>query len=169
MSVDFFCKACCLTVLNDSLFGICDTPPPPAKPAYVNNIDDGTWIARVKNENSYEVTFVAIDNCLVINRANGEKDSTCDGMMLYNNSIIFVELKECNTDGIKWIRKGDSQLRSTINHFRDNHDITAYETKYAYLANSQRPNFRSSQKERMDRFKEETGVRLKIMAEIELT
>lgn len=164
MSVDFF-PVKCITKLNDSLFGLCDITP---RAAFINKTQDGSWIATVINKHNYEVTFVAVDVCLELKKDTGELDSSCDCLMTYNSNIIFVELKESDTDSLKWIRKADDQLRNTIKRFEQSNSLDSYSKKEAYISNNQRPQFRTSQKERMEKFKDETGVRLKIMATIEL-
>jgi hypothetical protein len=64
MPVDFFPDKC-ITKLNDPLFGLCDIPP---RKAFVNKVDDGSWIATVLNESMHEVTFVAVDVCLELKK-----------------------------------------------------------------------------------------------------
>jgi len=167
MSIDFFIPKC-KNSLNDKLFGLCDNPSPSETPAYTDINNKSIWIAKVKNDNEYNIEFVAIDKCIKLLKSNGHQDSSCDAMLKYENNIIFIELKECNDNKNKWIRKADSQLRNTILHFNKNHIITNYTKKTAYISNNQHPNFRSSQKERMEKFKDDMNVRLKIMATIEL-
>lgn len=164
MPVDFFPDKC-ITKLNDPLFGLCDIPP---RKAFVNKVDDGSWIATVLNESMHEVTFVAVDVCLELKKENGELDSSCDCLMTYNSNIIFAELKEISSTSLKWIRKADAQLRNTIKRFEESYTLSSYSKKEAYISNSQQPQFKSSQKERMQKFKDEIGVRLKIVATIEL-
>jgi len=167
MSVDFFVLEC-KTILSNRLFGLCDDPPPSSAPAYIDLIDKFKWIAVVKNPNGYEVSFIAIDNCINLKKESGHIDSSCDAMMAYEESIVFVELKECNDNKNKWIRKADAQLRNTIKHFKANHALSSYSKKVAYIANNKHPNFRSSQQVRMEKFRDEMGVRLKIQNRIEL-
>ncbi|MFM6281798.1 MAG: hypothetical protein ACKN9K_25900, partial [Dolichospermum sp.] len=86
----------------------------------------------------------------------------------YNNNIIFVELKERKYTNSVWIDDGENQLRKIISVFINNHDLAIYKSKKAYIANSRKPNFQSSQSERMGRFKNETGFRLIIQNTIEI-
>lgn len=95
-------------------------------------------------------------------------DNRCDGMLTYNNHIIFVELKERNFRN-KWVGKGEEQLKNTINVFIANHDLEIYKSKKAYIANNKKPTFQSSQITRMDKFKDETGFRLIIQNTIEIS
>ena len=167
MPVDFFIIPCQNT-LNDKLFGLCDDSPPANTPAYTSLINKSKWIAKVKNDREFDVLFIAIDNCLNIKKPNGHIDSSCDAMMIYNNKIIFVELKECDDNKNAWIRKADAQLRNTIQHFKSNHPIAIYSDKKAYISNNKHPNFRSTQAIRMEKFKDDTGVQLRIENTIEL-
>ena len=149
MPVDFFITRC-QNSLNDKLFYLYDDPPPANTLAYTSIIDKSKWIAKVINNREFNVVFIAIDNCLNIKKSNGQIDSSCDAMLVYNNKIIFVELKECNDNKNAWIRKADAQLRNTIQHFKSNHSIAIYSDKKAYIANNKHPNFRSTQAIRIE-------------------
>jgi hypothetical protein len=96
-------------------------------------------------------------------------DNRCDGMLTYNNHLIFVELKTRKSENSKWVGKGEEQLKNTINVFIANHDLAIYKSKKAYIANNKKPNFQSSQITRMDKFKDETGFRLIIQNTIEIS
>jgi hypothetical protein len=170
MLIDFF-EAKCSTTLNNTKFGICDNPPPPSKPAYVdtNLANKANWIAIVNNPHSYEITFVAVDTCIKILKPTGEQESRCDALLKYNNgeeNIVFVELKDRSSAG--WASKGDSQLRITIDAFQRNHNISVYTIKAAYIANIQHPRTATNKTERMEKFRDETGVRLMIQNTIDL-
>jgi hypothetical protein len=105
------------------------------------------------------VIFTAIDNCIKIEESDGKR---CDGMLTYEDCIIFVELKERKGKTRNWVKDGDEQLRNTICIFTDNYNISNYRSKRAYIANNKRPNFQESQTERMQRFRNETGFILMI-------
>ena len=167
MSINFF-KSTCQSQTNQYKFGLCDDPN--EDPAYIDtDIDDcSKWIATVENNQEIEVIFTAIDNCIEILRSDGTMDNRCDGMLTYNNHLIFVELKEKNYRN-NWVVKGEKQLKNTINVFIANHDLEIYKSKKAYIANNKKPNFQSSQITRMDKFKDETGFRLIIQNTIEIS
>jgi hypothetical protein len=96
MSINFF-KLSCQDTTNQSEFGLCDDPPPPHTPAYIDldiSNKDEKWIAIVDNSNEIEITFTAIDNCIEIRRPNGEMDKSCEGMLTYQNSYYFCRVKE---------------------------------------------------------------------------
>ncbi|QSV65754.1 MAG: hypothetical protein HEQ12_01450 [Aphanizomenon flos-aquae DEX188] len=168
MSINFF-DTNCQSQTNQPKFGLCDDPPPSENPAYININDSRKWIAIVENNQKIEVIFTAIDNCIQILRSNGEEENRCDGMLTYNNHIIFVELKTRKSENSKWVGKGEEQLKNTISVFIANHDLAIYKSKKAYIANNKKPNFQSSQSERMARFEAETGFRLIIQNAIKVS
>jgi hypothetical protein len=167
MSINFF-DTNCQSQTNQPKFGLCDDPPPSENPAYININDSRKWIAIVENNQEIEVIFTAIDNCIEILRSDGTMDNRCDGMLTYNNHIIFVELKEKNFRN-NWVAKGEKQLKNTISVFIANHDLAIYKSKKAYIANNKKPNFQSSQMGRMARFEAETDFRLIIRNTIEIS
>jgi len=167
MSINFF-DANCQSQTNQYKFGLCDDPNKDKDPAYIDTDDCSKWIAIVENNQKIEVIFTAIDNCIEILRSDGTMENRCDGMLTYNNHLIFVELKEKNYRN-NWVVKGEKQLKNTINVFIANHDLEIYKSKKAYIANNKKPNFQSSQMERMDKFKDEIGFRLIIQNTIEIS
>lgn len=167
MSINFF-DANCQSQTNQPKFGLCDDPNKDKDPAYIDTDDCSKWIAIVENNQKIEVIFTAIDNCIEILRSDGTMDNRCDGMLTYNKHIIFVELKERNFRN-SWVVKGEEQLKNTISVFIANHDLAIYKSKKAYIANNKKPNFQSSQSERMARFEAETGFRLIIQNTIKVS
>ncbi len=165
MSVNFF-EEKCLSKTDKKLFGLCDDRP--QNPAYIDETDGKKWIAVVKNEHTYEVSFVAVDNCINIKKNDGKMDSRCDGLLFYEETIIFVELKKRKGSKSAWIREGEAQLRTTIGCFEKTEKSSQFEKKKAYIANSKSPQFRSTQNVRMQKFYEETGYILRIVNRINL-
>jgi hypothetical protein len=165
MPINFF-ETKCQSSTSTNSFGICDDQPPPHKPAYIALVNPSNWIGVVHNPTALNVTFTAIDHCLVIKRPNGSLESTCDGMLTFNSSIIFVELKE--RKGKAWIKKADSQLRNTISLFGHNHNLASYINKLAYICNSLKPSMSSNQMVRKQKFKDDTGFTLKIEVRIDI-
>lgn len=161
MSINFSDTAC-QSYSDKKLFGLCDDPSPAVNPAYIDETNGAIWIAVVVNENRYEVTFTAIDHCIEIKRADGLMDKRCDGLLTHNMTAIFVELKERDTPGNDWIVIAERQLRTSIAYFEDTEKAEDYTKKKAYIANSDRPKFRESQKRRMEQFQLDTGYVLRI-------
>lgn len=170
MSIDFS-KASCQTHSAKEKFGICDDAPSLKKsePAYINESNDEAWIAVVENEQQFGVTFTAIDNCIETKRADGNMDKRCDGMLTYNSTVIFVELKERGgSSGNAWIKEGDEQLRASICYFKATGREKNYTAKKAFIANNKHPEFKETQMVRMDKFLSETGYILRIENKIKL-
>jgi hypothetical protein len=168
MSINFF-DTNCQSQTNQPKFGLCDDPPPSKDPAYINIDDSGKWIAIVENNQELEVIFTAIDNCIELLRSDGKMDNRCDGMLTYNNNIIFVELKERKYTNSVWIDDGENQLRKIISVFINNHDLQIFKSKKAYIGNSKKPQFQYSHKERMQKFRNDTGFTLIIQNTIKVS
>ena len=166
MSINFF-KSTCQSQTNQYKFGLCDDPN--GSPAYIDTDDCSKWIAIVENNQEIEVIFTAIDNCIEILRSDGKKDNRCDGMLTYNNHIIFVELKERKYTNSVWIEEGENQLRKTIAVFVNHNNLAIFKSKKAYIANSKKPQFQYSHKERMQKFRNDTGFTLSIQNTIKVS
>jgi hypothetical protein len=167
MSINFN-LANCQTHSSEKLFGLCDDPSPATNPAYIDENNGAKWIAVVENEYRYQVTFTAIDNCILIKRRDGTIDKRCDGVLIYNSTVIFVELKERGAFGNAWVKDAEEQLRVSISHFEASDEAEKYTEKKAYIANSEHPKFKESQARRMDQFSTETGYVLRIVNRIPL-
>lgn len=165
MSIDFF-KATCQTHSSEKLFGLCDDPPPANNPAYIDETNGAKWIAVVVNEDNnkpkYNVDFIAIDNCITILRPDGKPAKRCDGMLTFDNTVIFVELKQRGARGNSWVEDAEKQLKSTIDYFEREDEANDFNQKKAYIANSEHPKFKESQAMRMDKFLSDTGYVLRI-------
>lgn len=151
-------------------FGICDYPGPSTTMAYIAEKQGEDWIAAVDNYNRIRVYFVPIDHCIELWRADGIMDNRCDGCLFYDETIIFVELKQRSPRGgnRQWIDMADKQLRSTIRHFEKEDVAANFSVKKAYIANSEKPKFISTRMERMDRFFTDTGYVLYIKNRIDI-
>jgi hypothetical protein len=169
MNINFFDEKC-QTQIHRRKFGICDPPSPSENPAYLDTKNPSDWIAIVENSQKIAVTFTAIDKCIEIRKVDGSggMDKRCDGMLTYANCLIFVELKERNARNTVWVGEGEKQLKNTIRVFLENHSIADYSSKKAYIANNKKPNFQTSQTERMEKFRQETGFRLIIQNTIKI-
>ena len=132
MAIDFF-QAKCLSITSETVFGIYDAPP--ATLSFANSDD---WIAWVDNPSAKEITQTAIDDCLDIPDAEGER---CESMITYDDVITFIELKD--RDGGRWAGKARDQLINTIALFKRDASISAYTRHYGHIANKQRPDFKS--------------------------
>jgi hypothetical protein len=97
-------------------------------------------------------------------------ESRCDGMLSYNSTVIFVELKQRRSkkDRNGWVEDAEIQLKNTIKHFEKTELAEKYKHKMAYISNSEYPKPKASQIGRMETFYTETGYVLRIEARIKL-
>lgn len=165
MSQTFLDKKC-QTFSDRKLFGLCDDPHPASNPAYIDEKDGAKWIAVVINEYRYDVTFTAIDNCIPIDREDGKFAKRCDGVLTFNSTVTFVELKQRGAIGNAWVIDAEKQLRTTIGYFEMEDEAEDYNKKNAYIANSEHPKFKESQARRMEQFFNDTGYVLRIVNRI---
>lgn len=162
MRIDFF-EATCQSNTTAALFGICDNED--GSPAFIDEINQDIWIAKVINDSSINVILTAIDNCISILRNDDTMDSRCDAMLTYTDNIIFLELKNQRAD---WITDAVNQIETTIINFIANSDITVFRHKRAFAANKKHPRFNYGNPERSQRFFTEYRVRLNIEATIKI-
>lgn len=153
--------------VGDALFGICDDEDEAAKtPAYVDTDakHKDEWTAIVTNRSGKIISFIAVDNKIEIRRENGQMENRCDAMLHNDEYIIFIELKDQNKD---WIKHAvEDQLATTIKVFKQWHDISLFKHKLAYACNRRHRRFAFSNKEDMQRFRNQHGVRLNIGCDI---
>lgn len=87
MSIDFF-KDDCRDATSEICFGICDG----ARGAHAFMTTEGrdSWVAIVNNSKSMKIYFHPIDNCIELNRDDGNAEKKCDAMMHYPDNLVFV-------------------------------------------------------------------------------
>lgn len=136
------------------IFGICDDQN--QTPAYIDERDPSTWVADVVNESLKIVSFYPIDYCVDTLREDGKMDNRCDGLLTYENILIFVELKDRNKH--RWVQEGLLQLETSIKYFSSAHkDLAAQSIIRAQLCNKQRPRAVISCNIEREKFKERVG------------
>jgi len=146
-------------------FGLCDDPPPSINPAYIDENDDTKWIGIVNNPVKKSIDFYPVDNCIPIYKPDGNLERRCDGMLLCDNNLSFIELKRREN---KWLGDGRKQLTITIQNFQNNHDIKAFSKVDAYLCNSIRPIFKENYIIEIQKFKDDTGFVLNVQQNIHI-
>ncbi len=165
MPIDFFINSC-KTNSNKIEFGLCDDPPPASNPAYIDEDDKSKWIGVVKNNSNKVVDFIAIDACIDIRKPDGNLESRCDGLLTFDNDLIFVELKF--REGGQWLKKGREQLTITVNNFKANYNILDYDNVCGNVCNSLRPLSHSGHAANIQQFYDETELVLKSDKEINI-
>lgn len=164
MKIDFFTPVCVTDNISESVFGIYD--PQDGGPACVDYSNRGLWIAEVENRRGISLNFTAVDNCVEILREDGQMENRCDGILTGGGYLIFIELKDQRGE---WIQHAvEKQLKTTIEYFKSNYDITLYKKRYAYACNRRHPRFQYSHMSMMEEFRRETDVRLCIVNKIVL-
>ncbi len=125
-------------------------------------------IAIIKNSAQKPVSFTAIDNCNcleILKRGTNQKESTCDGMLTFEETIYLVELK--NQRG-QWKSKAIQQLENTIKLILENHELNDFKYKKAFACNKKHPHFFTIDNERNKRFFKEYGFRIDVQATINI-
>ena len=164
MSVNFFETDCKEDTRKEKQFVICDDQN--GTKAYTDTTDSTKWIAIVKNVKEIDVSFTAIDNCIIVFK-EGTKDieSSCDGMLTFAESLYLVELKKQGTGG--WISDAKGQLENTIRLISENHDLSSFRYKKAFACNRKHPSFTVIDiAERRSFFERTRGFRIDVQAEI---
>lgn len=171
MSVNFF-KEDCKHSSKKYVFGICDDVSDngdTSNPAYLDENNGDNWIATVDNHYRECIHFFAVDNCVRFPlREDGKPTKRCDGFLICNDTIAFLELKSRDENGSIWFKDAEKQLRSAICYFEKEPVSINFNNKRAYAVNNMRPQSRTGQAERMERFSEETGYLLFIKARIDI-
>lgn len=161
MKLNFF-ENSCRKDTDAKRFGICD--PEGALPAFITTDGAKKWIAIVMNPKKKNIRFYAIDHCLVM-RKNGREIKRCDAMLHYDQNLVFVELKEVMKSKVD---SAIEQIESTIRLFSENHDLNSFSKKRAFIANRKQPDFKHSQKGKMQNFYNKHKVRLILYNEINI-
>lgn len=164
MSVNFFETDCKEESRNEKQFGICDDQN--GTKAYTDTSDSTKWIAKVTNVKGIDVSFTAIDNCIIVfKEGTKDKESSCDGMLTFAQSLFLVELKKQGTGG--WISDAKGQLENTIKLISENHDLSNFQYKKAFACNRKHPSFTViDTAERKSFFERTGGFRIDVQAEI---
>jgi len=165
MPINFFDENA-KTNSSETRFGLCDDPPPAENPAYIDEIDDLKWIGIVNNHTNQDTDFYPVDRCIPLYRANGEPENRCDGVLRFNNNLIFVELKSREAAG--WLGKGREQLTVTIQLFKVNYTVTDFAKIEAYVCNSLRPIASKNYAIEIQKFKDDTGLILNVLQNISI-
>lgn len=123
-----------------------------SNPAYTTLSSVQKWNATIENPQSRTFQFVPVDNNIVYYKPNGNKERSCDGMILVeeNDILAFVELKDVQTGGYA---DAIEQLRITVTTFLANHQYDIFRLRRAYAANIAHPTFQYNMKDQMEDFR----------------
>lgn len=95
-----------------------------------------------------------------------ETQQVCDGLLHYDDELIFVELKDRQYRG--WVKTGCEQLAATVEHISRTSSFKIFCSVKAYICNRQRSFFSANYNCHIQDFKNRTGLELKIMRKIAL-
>lgn len=160
MSLTFLESPCQEPSRNDSEFGICDNED--GTKAYTDNSRRKDWIATVSNPSTKDVSFIAVDKC-ILQDTDEPGRGRCDGILLTNDQLYFVELKNQMRS---WISDAINQLDSTIEFFKESHDMNEFRHKKAFACNKKSKHFQEIDNELNLAFFRKHGVRIDVQAEI---
>lgn len=156
--INFFKTKCKFETTEAIEFGVHDELHNDT-PAYLVFDTEKSSMLRVLNATEKSVSFYPIDNCVKIYKENStNKESICDGMLVYENNITFVELAESHH---KSVEECIDQVKSTISLFQKHHPVLNFSKKNAIVSNSARPSSTISY-ERCEEFREDTGFGLSV-------
>ncbi|MDD4968555.1 MAG: hypothetical protein PHT07_03905 [Paludibacter sp.] len=138
MPIDFFNAPCaredgnckkegvvCIKTSHAERFGISDVNSDKREPAYLDIENEDSWDLAVMNPAKKLVTFKAIDFCvelfrpLVIGSPDRELIKRCEGMIFYEDKLIFIEIKNRQTG--RWLIDAREKFEETIMSFRESH------------------------------------------------
>jgi hypothetical protein len=155
MAVDFFDNNCREAPRTNIRFGLCDKQGN-EEPAYSDSENEQDWLAEVRNESGKTIVFIPLDNCIIIHKpGTNNKESLCDGALLFDQDLVLVELKNIRTGG--WIPDAIGQLKNTIQLIRDAHDLRLFRHKKAHVCNRKKQIFHVIDQDVKIRFYQETG------------
>jgi hypothetical protein len=128
----------CEITINNKTFGISDIDSSPKRPCVIDeNLNNKeNWGVSITNKDNKKLTINGIDCCISILKEDNTKDNICDACIRYDNTIIFIEIKD---KARNWFEQAAQQLISTIKHFEKENALITYTTKHAYIANKKRP------------------------------
>lgn len=139
-------------------FGIRENKTEKEQPAYIDYNNRELWDAVVESNNKTDFNFIAVDNNIPYNDKIGNEKKRCDAMLYTGQTVIFIELKNQEKD---WLNEAIGQLKSTIEHFKNEENIMNFKYRKAYACNKTHPNFNCQFESRMQKFYRETRVLLR--------
>lgn len=139
-------------------FGICENKTAKELPAYIDYDNKELWDAVVKSHGVVDFNFIAVDNNIPYYDEKGNEKKRCDAMLYTKQTVAFIELKNQDRN---WLNEAIGQLKSTIEHFKNEEDITKFKYRKAYVCNKTHPNFNYQFKDCMQKFFRETGILLR--------
>lgn len=145
----------CLQSITNSNFGIIDSNANSRIPAKLLLDKENLWDFKIENNDNKEISFKAVDYCVEIYRTGiynlkdenreksnfnisnnpqeGELARRCEGFLIYDNKIIFFEIKTGKYGS--WLTTAREQLEETILSFEHAHPNHTLEIQKPIVAN----------------------------------
>lgn len=158
--MDFFKSECQSGPFNQVKFGLCDDQN--TTRAYVDTTAPSTWVATVENPSQRDVTFTAIDKCVILD-GDVPGQGRCDAMLTTDDLLYLIELKNQNS---KWRTHAIEQLESTIQLLRTRHDLSSFRHKKAFACNKRHKPFALVDNELKRMFFQNYGFRIDVQASV---
>lgn len=134
----------CLEIITNQHFGITDEKGNVNFPARIDTSNPSIWGLTVTNNSSADFRFKAVDWCIPIfrtgkydlnddartaskfssdseNQTGSELIKRCEGFLLFDNKILFIEIKNWKNGKGGWIRDAREKFEETIISFREHH------------------------------------------------
>lgn len=159
--MNFFDALCQQGPFNNEQFGLCDAPDAPV--AWVDIENPPEWTATVKNPQQKNVTFTAIDKCVIKDHEEIGR-GRCDCMLTTDKVLYLIELKDRSSAG--WVALAEAQLISTITFLSAAHDLSQYRKKKAFACNKKKSPFVTIDNAKQRHFFTTYGFRLDIQATV---
>jgi hypothetical protein len=89
--------------------------------------------------------------------------------LYYENTIIFIEIKESGGKNKDWIKEAITQLTVSIEFFKRFANLYGYDHREAIIANPLKPQYGSNKANKLNSFFKETGFVLSFSHRIEIS
>lgn len=171
----------CLTNIPNQQFGITDEDGGNSTPARVDATDSTIWDLTVTNNSGVNVCFKAVDWCVSIyrtgtynlddvTRTNTQFSSDnidkinrgfikrCEGFLLFDSKILFIEIKRRKKNARDWIEDAREKFEETILSFKEHHPHLAKQIIKPVLVNSLHTGLAGSEMVQKRILKDKVGV-----------
>ncbi len=150
----------CLQAIPYKTFGISDIEGGNNLPAKITANPNPKTDFIINNNSKTDIIFKAVDWCVQIcrtgtynlddegrdpkqfssdNNPNGNLIKRCEGFIQFNNSIVFIEIKDRPRGS--WLKDAREKFEETILSFKEHHPNLTHQIKKPILCN---PSFRGS-------------------------
>ena len=167
----------CLQLIPHATFGISDVEGGQNIPAKITSSPNPETDFIVNNNSGVEVFFKAVDWCVPICRTgtydlredernpelfssddveNGDPIKRCEGFIQYNNSIVFIEIKN-KTRG-SWLKDSREKFEETILSYREHHSTETITIEKPIACNPSYKGLHQNEMEQQRILKDKIGV-----------